>query len=178
MATAFTFRPANLADALLLQVQLSVVDDGTLAIEATVHQLLAQWPYMSNLSLIWTTAFGLQPTNGTDVLLLQVQLSVVDDGTLAIEATVHQLLAQWPYLSDLSLIWATASIFEPTNPADVSGPDADPAHQAAAAAAHKILQEPAVQPWLYFNLIAHNSHIFAPVMDLVMTLGLLLPAFL
>lgn len=97
---------------------------------------------------------------------------MVDDGTLAIEASVHQLLAQWPYLSDLSLIWATASIFEPTNPADVAGPDADPAHQAAAAAAHKILQEPAVQPWLYFNLIAHNSHIFAPVMDLVLLFSL------
>ena len=105
---------------------------------------------------------------------LQVQLSVIDDGTLAIEATVHQLLAQWPYLSDLSLIWATASIFEPTNPADVAGPDADPAHQAAAVAAHKILQEPAVQPWLYFNLIAHNSHMFAPVLDLVRHLSCML----
>ena len=98
---------------------------------------------------------------------LQVQLSVIDDGTLAIEATVYQLLAQWPYLSDLSLIWAAASIFEPASPAEVAGARADPAHQAAAAAAHRILQEPAVQPWLYFNLIAHNSHVFAPVMDLV-----------
>ena len=92
---------------------------------------------------------------------------MVEDGTIAIEATVHQLLVQWPYLTDLSLIWATASIFEPANPADVSGPDADPAQKAAAAAAQKILQEPAIQPWLYFNLIAHNSHVFAPVMDLV-----------
>ena len=100
-------------------------------------------------------------------LVLQVQLSVIDDGTLAIEATVHQLLAQWPYLSDLSLIWAAASIFQPATPADVAAADADPAHQAAAAASQRILQEPAVQPWLYFNLIAHNSHAFAPVMDLV-----------
>ncbi len=98
---------------------------------------------------------------------LQVQLSVIDDGTLAIEATVYQLLAQWPYLSDLSLIWAAASIFEPASHAEVAGAHADPAHPAAAAAAHRILQEPAVQPWLYFNLIAHNSHVFAPVMDLV-----------
>ena len=98
---------------------------------------------------------------------MQVQLSVIDDGTLAIEATVYQLLAQWPYLSDLSLIWAAASIFEPASPAEVAGAHADPAQQAAAAAAHRILQEPAVQPWLYFNLIAHNSHVFAPVMDLV-----------
>lgn len=98
---------------------------------------------------------------------LQVQLAVVDDGTIAIEATVHELLAQWPYLSDLSLIWAAASIFEPASPADVAAANGDPAHQAAAAAAQRVLQEPAVQPWLYFNLIAHNSHIFAPVMDLV-----------
>ena len=98
---------------------------------------------------------------------MQVQLSVIDDGTLAIEATVHQLLAQWPYLSDLSLIWAVASIFEPASPSEVAGAHVDPAHQAAAAAAYKILQEPAVQPWLYFNLIAHNSHVFAPIMDLV-----------
>lgn len=80
---------------------------------------------------------------------------------------MHELLAQWPYLSDLSLIWAAASIFQPASPADVAAADADPAHQAAAAAAQRVLQEPAVQPWLYFNLIAHNSHIFAPVMDLV-----------
>lgn len=102
-----------------------------------------------------------------DSCALQVQLAVVDDGTIAIEATVHELLAQWPFLSDLSLIWAAASIFEPASPADVAATDADPAHQAAAAAAQRVLQEPAVQPWLYFNLIAHNSHIFAPVMDLV-----------
>lgn len=102
-----------------------------------------------------------------DPCALQVQLAVVDDGTIAIEATVHELLAQWPFLSDLSLIWAAASIFEPASPADVAATDADPAHQAAAAAAQRVLQEPAVQPWLYFNLIAHNSHIFAPVMDLV-----------
>ncbi|KAL0018632.1 hypothetical protein WJX77_009530 [Trebouxia sp. C0004] len=106
------------------------------------------------------------PVPGRDIDRIEVQLSVIDDGTLAIEATVYQLLAQWPYLSDLSLIWAAASIFEPASPAEVAGAHADPAHQAAAAAAHRILQEPAVQPWLYFNLIAHNSHVFAPVMDL------------
>ena len=93
----------------------------------------------------------------------QVQLSVLDDGSLAIEANVDELLAQWPYLSDLSLVWSLASIFQPVTVDD----QADPAHQAAAAAATKVLEGAELQSWLYFNLIAHNSHVFAPVMDLV-----------
>ena len=95
--------------------------------------------------------------------LQQVQLSVLDDGTLAIEANVDELLGQWPYLSDLSLIWSVASIFQPV----VVDDQADPAHQAAAAAASKVLQGEELQPWLYFNLIAHNSHMFVPVTDIV-----------
>lgn len=95
----------------------------------------------------------------------QVQLSVLDDGTLAIEANVDELLAQWPYLSDLSLVWSLASIFQPV----AVDEQADPAHQAAAAAATRVLEGAELQSWLYFNLIAHNSHVFVPVMDLVST---------
>lgn len=95
--------------------------------------------------------------------VLQVQLSVLDDGTLAIEANVDDFLAQWPYLSDLSLIWSVASIFQPV----AADAKADPADQAATAAATKVLQGAELQPWLYFNLIAHNSHMFVPIMDLV-----------
>ena len=35
----------------------------------------------------------------------------MDDATVAVEVAACEALVQWPYLSDLSLIWALASIF-------------------------------------------------------------------
>ena len=35
----------------------------------------------------------------------------MDDATVAVEVAACEALVQWPYLSDLTLIWALASIF-------------------------------------------------------------------
>jgi hypothetical protein len=35
----------------------------------------------------------------------------MDDATVAVEVAACEALVQWPYLSDLTLIWGLASIF-------------------------------------------------------------------
>ena len=35
----------------------------------------------------------------------------MDDATVAVEVAACEALVQWPYLSDMTLIWALASIF-------------------------------------------------------------------
>ena len=44
--------------------------------------------------------------------LMQVTVAVMNDSTVAVELAALQALLQWPYLSDLSLINAMASIFQ------------------------------------------------------------------
>ena len=131
----------------------------------SVHQSSTQYLPSCAASVVLLVGISLARKPGARLGLLhgQVQLSVLDDGTLAIEANIHELLAQWPYLSDLSLIWSVASIFQP----QTLDKQADPAHNDAALAASKLLQGAELQPWLYLNLIAHNSHMFIPILDLV-----------
>ena len=49
----------------------------------------------------------------------QVTVAVMDDGTVAVEVAESQALLQWPYLSDISLITAVASVF--VRPAVIPG---------------------------------------------------------
>lgn len=93
---------------------------------------------------------------------LQATVAVMQDGTIAIEANLSHALVQWPFLSDISLVWAAASIFQP----DASTGD-DPADKAAAQAVAETLDKSTQQPWLYLNIVLRNSQLFLPVLDLV-----------
>lgn len=48
---------------------------------------------------------------------------MIKDGTMAVEAFLGNTLVQWPFLTDLSLIWAAASIFLPPKPEEGETPD-------------------------------------------------------
>ena len=97
--------------------------------------------------------------------LLQVKVGVFQDGTIAVEATLDRVLAQWPFWSDQSLLTALTSIF--VAPLAAASMSADPAAREAALAAEEVLAGGMEQPWLYFNLIARDSHVFLPVFDMV-----------
>ena len=97
--------------------------------------------------------------------MLQVKVGVFQDGTIAVEATLDRVLAQWPFWSDQSLLTALTSIF--VAPLDAASMSSDPAAREAALAAEEVLAGGMEQPWLYFNLIARDSHIFLPVFDMV-----------
>ena len=86
----------------------------------------------------------------------------MQDGTIAIEANLSHALVQWPFLSDISLVWAAASVFQPEVPAGD-----DPAAEAAADAVAQTLDKSVQQPWLYLNIVLRNSQLFLPVLDLV-----------
>ena len=92
-------------------------------------------------------------------------MGVFQDGTIAVEATLDRVLAQWPFWSDQSLLTALTSIF--VAPLDAASMSSDPAAREAALAAEEVLAGGMEQPWLYFNLIARDSHIFLPVFDMV-----------
>ena len=54
---------------------------------------------------------------------LQATIALMKDGTIAIEVSTALTLIQWPFLTDISLAWAAASIFDPSlveNEADPS----------------------------------------------------------
>ena len=57
---------------------------------------------------------------------LQVTVGVMDDATVAVEVAACEALVQWPYLSDMTLIWALASIFLLPPPISARGLDATP----------------------------------------------------
>ena len=59
---------------------------------------------------------------------MQATIALIPDGTVAIEVDVCSVLLQWPFLSDISLGLAAASIFQ----APVSSEDPQDAAQAAA----------------------------------------------
>ena len=92
----------------------------------------------------------------------QATIAVMQDGTVAIEADLCHALVQWPFLSDISLVWAAASIFQPESPIGE-----DPAERAAAEAAAQQLDRSVQQPWIYLNIVLRNSQLFLPVLDLV-----------
>lgn len=73
---------------------------------------------------------------------------------------ISQALIQWPFLADISLVWAAASIFDPS-----SALDSDPSSTAAQAAADAILKATDLSPWLYFNALTRDSQIFIPLPD-------------
>lgn len=85
------------------------------------------------------------------------------DGTMAIETSLSNTLIQWPFLSDISLIWALSSIFEPEPPP--AGGDA--AAEAAVEAVAQTLSKSVEKAWLYLNVVLHNSQLLLPVLDLV-----------
>ena len=93
---------------------------------------------------------------------MQATIALMEDGTVAVEANLSHALLQWPFLSDISLIWAAASIFQP-----VPSSAGDPAAQAVAEAAAQKLDKSIQQPWIYLNIVLRNSQIFLPVLDVV-----------
>ena len=97
----------------------------------------------------------------------QATIALMKDGTVAVEVDVSLALLQWPFLSDISLGWAAASIFAPT-PAQ---PGADPAAAAASAAMDAVLNSAEHVPWLYLNIILQDSQFFLPVADPVSHMG-------
>ena len=88
---------------------------------------------------------------------------------MAIETSLCHTLVQWPFLTDISLIWALASIFQPEAPP--AGGDA--AAEAAAEAVAQTLDKSVEKAWLYLNIVLQNSQLFLPVLDLVLLLLLL-----
>lgn len=59
----------------------------------------------------------------------QATIALLKDGTIAVEVTTALTLVQWPFLTDISLAWAAASIFDPTS--------VDASEDASAAAASR-----------------------------------------
>ena len=92
---------------------------------------------------------------------LQATIGMLKDGTIAIELDVGLALLQWPFLTDISLVWAAASVFDNTSGLG----DEDPTTVAAGTAADAILRSTELSPWLYFNVVLRDSQIFLPVAD-------------
>lgn len=83
------------------------------------------------------------------------------DGTVAIEMDLQLALAQWPFLTDISLVWAAASVFDPIP----TTADTDPSSAAASAVADAILKATELSSWIYFNIITRDSQVFIPLAD-------------
>lgn len=66
----------------------------------------------------------------------------MQDGTVAVEADVSHALVQWPFLTDISFVWAAASIFQP---------------EAATGALTRLLQQSSASVLPFSTLIAHSS---------------------
>lgn len=98
-------------------------------------------------------------------LLAQVDVAVIQDGTVAVEVAAGNALLQWPYLTDASLIMALISVFRSANE--------EAEDMIENAAAQSLLPPPPpdraglATAWLYVNIILTNSQIFVPVMDKV-----------
>lgn len=104
---------------------------------------------------------------------MQATIALMKDGTIAVEVSTSLTLLQWPFLTDISLAWAAASIFDP-NLVDNDAPEGMTPNELDA-----ILASTEASPWLYFNCILRDSQIFIPVADPVRLVppvtGLLLP---
>eukprot|EP00798_Chlamydomonas_sp_ICE-L_P005984 gene5984-5277_t len=81
----------------------------------------------------------------------KVSVNMLNDGTMAIEVDMCHTLLQWPYLTDMSLVSAIVSIFQP----GWGGPPASLVDT---------LQKK-MYPWMYFNIVMRNSEIYIPVMS-------------
>ena len=92
---------------------------------------------------------------------MQATIALFTDGTVAVEVSLSLALIQWPFLTDISLAWAAASIFDPLS----AEPGTDPSAAAATTAAESILRNSELAPWLYFNCILRDSQLFVPVAD-------------
>ena len=74
--------------------------------------------------------------------LLQATIALIPDGTVAIEVDVCSVLLQWPFLSDISLGLAAASIFQ----APVASEVPQDAAQAAAVQVHLVMMDLLIMP--------------------------------
>ena len=81
------------------------------------------------------------------------------DGTIAVEVSTSLTLIQWPFLTDISLAWAAASIFDPSLAGNES-PEGLAKNEIDA-----VLANAELGPWLYFNCILRDSQAFIPVAD-------------
>ena len=93
------------------------------------------------------------------MLIVQATIALMKDGTIAVEVNTSLTLIQWPFLTDISLAWAAASIFDPSlveNDADGS---------AMRTEIDAVLAHSEVTPWLYFNCVLRDSQMFLPVAD-------------
>ena len=97
----------------------------------------------------------------------QATVAILEDGTTAVEIELCHGLMQWPFLSDITIAWAAASIFEPPMVSDAS----DSADIAAAEAAKAMVIKAELQPWIYINCILRDSQVFVPVCDPVRPLS-------
>lgn len=88
---------------------------------------------------------------------MQATIALLKDGTVAVELRLTAALLQWPFLTDLSLTSAAASIFSP--------PPSDGKCGDAALAAESAVLANAMAPWLYFNCILEDCQAFIPVCD-------------
>lgn len=79
------------------------------------------------------------------VNFLQIVFSMLADGTMANEVELCHSLLQWPYLTDMSLVNAVVSIFQPgwcTGPQPL---------------VNTLLLK--ANPWFYFNLVLRESQV-------------------
>ena len=83
---------------------------------------------------------------------LKILFHLLADGTMANEVDMCHTLLQWPYLTDMTLISALVSIFQPS----WCRPPASPVPSWLPEAAG---------PWFYFNLLIRNSQLFLPVLS-------------
>lgn len=89
----------------------------------------------------------------------QATIALMKDGTIAVEVSTSLTLIQWPFLTDISLAWAAASIFDP-NLAGNESPEGLAKNEIDA-----VLANAELGPWLYFNCILRDSQAFIPVAD-------------
>ena len=108
--------------------------------------------------------FGVsQPKMSWLKILLQATIALLKDGTIAVEVSTSLTLVQWPFLTDISLAWAAASIFEPCLAETEDSPCA------ASQEIETVLADAEFGPWLYINCILRDSQLFIPVADPVST---------
>ncbi|GFR40086.1 hypothetical protein Agub_g634, partial [Astrephomene gubernaculifera] len=81
---------------------------------------------------------------------VRISFAMLHDGTMANEIELCHTLAQWPYLTEMSLVSSIISIFLPNWGRPAAGPEA----------ALRL----AATPWFYFNLVLRESQLYVPVL--------------
>eukprot|EP00873_Tetraselmis_striata_P032816 jgi/Tetstr1/453080/TSEL_040115.t1 len=91
----------------------------------------------------------IEPPQAPPLNVMSIRFAIVGDGTMGAEVSTRDMLAQWPYLADLSLIMSITSIL------DTGGGQGEA--QATAL--------PQARPWFYFNFLYSQSQAFIPIVS-------------